>query len=124
MELIDLLTKGLGVNETQAQGGAGLLLKLAKDNLGAGDFSKVTAAVPEVDSLVKAAPSSDGGMLGGLGKMFGGGSGLGDLASLGVGFSKLGLDTGMVGKYIPIILQFVQNKGGEGVKGILEQVLK
>ena len=45
MELIDQLTKSLGVSENQAQGGAGLLFKLAKDKLGAGDFSKISAAV-------------------------------------------------------------------------------
>jgi hypothetical protein len=72
MELIDQLTKSLGVNETQAQGGAGLLFNLAKSKLGAGDFSKVSAAVPGMDSLLSAAPAGGGGMLGGLTKIFGG----------------------------------------------------
>jgi hypothetical protein len=53
--------------------------------------------------------------------MFGGGSGLAGLAG---GFSKLGLDSGMIGKFLPIILSFVQSKGGGGVKTILEKVLK
>ena len=121
MELIDQLTKSLGVNETQAKGGAGLIFKLAKDKLPAGDFSKVSAAVPGVDDLLKAAPAEGGGLLGGLGKMFGGAGGLGSLAG---GFSKLGLDAGMVSKFIPIILSFVQSKGGDGVKSLLEKVLK
>ena len=47
-------------------------------------------------------------------------SGLGSLASLAGGFSKLGLDAGMISKVIPIILNFVQSKGGPGVKAILE----
>lgn len=121
MELIDLLTKNLGVNENQAQGGAGLLFKLAKDKLGAGDFSKVSAAVPGMDSLLSAAPAGGGGILGGVGKMFGGGGGL---ASLAGGFKNLGLDSSMVGKFVPIILQFVQGKGGDGVKSLLEKVIK
>jgi hypothetical protein len=121
MELIDLLTKNLGVTETQAQGGAGLLLKQAKDKLGGGDFSKVSAAVPGIDSLISAAPTGGGGMLGGLGKMLGRGAGL---ASLVGGFSKLGLDGSMIGKFVPIILSFVQSKGGEGVKALLEKALK
>jgi hypothetical protein len=120
VELVDVLTKNLGVSETQAQGGAGLLFKLAKDKLGKGDFSKVSSAVPGIDGLISAAPGS-GGILGGVGKMFGGGGGL---ASLAGGFSKLGLDSGMIGKFIPIILSFVQSKGGEGVKGLLEKVFK
>ncbi len=121
MELTDLLTKQLGVKEAQAQGGAGLLFKLAKDKLGAGDFSKVSSAVPGMDGLLAAAPSGGGGMLGGLGKMFGGGGGLAGVAG---GFSKLGLDSGMVAKFVPIILQFVQSKGGDGAKGLLEKALK
>jgi hypothetical protein len=119
MELVDLLTKNLGVSEAQAQGGAGLLFKLAKEKLSGGDFGKVSAAVPGIDKLIGAAPSA--GVLGGLGKMFGG---VGGLASLAGGFSKLGLDAGMIGKFVPIILSFVQSKGGDAVKGILEKVLK
>jgi hypothetical protein len=67
-------------------------------------------------------------MLGTLGKMasgLGGTAGqLGTLASLAGGFSKLGMDSGMIGKFIPIILSFVQSKGGEGVKALLEKALK
>jgi len=122
MELIDQLTGNLGVNETQAKGGAGLLFKLAKDKLSGGDFSKVSTAVPGIDGLIGAAPSG-GGALGGLGKVLGGG-GLGSLAGLAGGFSNLGLDAGMIGKFIPIVLSFVQSKGGDQVKGILEKVLK
>ena len=119
MELIDQLTNNLGVSETQAKGGAGLLFKLAKDKLSGGDFSKVSAAVPGIDGLIGAAPS-DGGVLGGLGKMVGGGG----LAGLAGGFSKLGLDAGMIGKFVPIVLSFLQRKGGDQVKGLLEKVLK
>jgi hypothetical protein len=119
MELIDQLTKGLGVNEAQAKGGAGLLFKLAKDKLSGGDFSKVSAAVPGIDGLIGAAPSA--GVLGSLGKLVGGGAGLAGLAG---GFSKLGLDAGMIGKFLPIILSFVQSKGGDQVKAILQKVLK
>jgi hypothetical protein len=68
MELTDLLTKSLGINESQANGGAGLLFNLAKEKLGANDFTKVSSAVPGMDSLLKAAPATGGGVLGGLGK--------------------------------------------------------
>jgi hypothetical protein len=46
MDLISTLTQNLGVSESQATGGAGLLFKLAKDKLPAGDFAKVASAVP------------------------------------------------------------------------------
>ena len=127
MELIEQLTKNLGVSESAAKGGTGLIFKMAQEKLGAGDFSKVAGAVPGINDLMKSAPKS-GGMLGGLGKMasgLGGSAGqLGTLASLAGGFSQLGMDSGMIGKFIPIILSFVQSKGGDVVKSLLEKALK
>jgi hypothetical protein len=127
MELIQDLVKNLGVSEQAAKGGAGLIFKLAQDKLPAGDFSKVAGVVPGMSDLVKAAPAS-GGPLGGLGKLTsaipGGAGKLGNLASLAGGFSKLGMDTGMIGKFVPIILSFVGSKGGTPIHSILEKVLK
>jgi hypothetical protein len=55
----------------------------------------------------------------------GGGAGqLGNLASLAAGFSKLGLDSGMIGKFLPIILSFVGSKDETATRSILEKVLK
>ncbi len=129
MDLISTLTQNLGVSESQATGGAGLLFKLAKDKLPAADFAKVTSAVPSVNGLISAAPAEGGGgMLGGLGKLAGGlggaGGSLGTLAAAAGGFSKLGMNAGMVGKFVPIILEFVKSKGGEGVMAILQKVMK
>jgi hypothetical protein len=121
VELIDQLTKSLGVSEAQAQGGAGMLFKQAKEKLSGDDFSRVSAVVPGIASLIGAAPSAGGGF---LGKLFGGGGKASGIAGLAGGFSKLGLDGSMIGKFIPIILSFVQSKGGDGVKSILEKVLK
>ncbi len=126
MELVNLLTQTLGVNESQAKGGAGLLFGMAKEKLG-GDFGQVEAAVPGMQDLLSAAPGSGGlgGALGGLAQAVGGGAGkLGGLATLAGGFSKLGLDTGMAGKFIPVILSFVQSKGGDSVKNLLAGALK
>lgn len=39
MGLVQLLTENLGVQESQAQGGAGLIFQLAKDKLGEDDGS-------------------------------------------------------------------------------------
>jgi hypothetical protein len=127
MELVENLVKNLGISEDAAKGGAGLLFKLAQEKLGAGDFGKVAGAVPGIGDLIKSAPES-GGLLGGLGKLAGGLGGdagkLGSLASLAGGFTKLGLDSGMVAKFLPIILSFVESKGGPVVSSILEKVFK
>jgi hypothetical protein len=127
MELIDLLTTNLDISEGQATGGAGLLFKLAKEKLGDADFSQIAQHVPGVNDLIESAPESGGvaGAVGGLASALGGGgSGLGSLAALAGGFSKLGLDTGMISKFIPLILSFAESKGGGAVKGLLEQALK
>ena len=127
MEIIELLTNNLGLEEGQAKGGAGLLFNLAKEKLGDESFSQVAQHVPGIDNLLAAAPKSGGigGALGGMASSLGGGAGkLGNLASLAGGFSKLGLDSGMIGKFMPIILSYIQGKGGEGVKDLLQGVLK
>ncbi|MBM3149504.1 MAG: DUF2780 domain-containing protein, partial [Chloroflexi bacterium] len=66
-------------------------MELAKDKLGAGDFGKIAEVIPGTDSLIKAAPSTDAGLMGTLGKMasgmWGGLGQLGTLASLAGGFS-------------------------------------
>jgi hypothetical protein len=127
MELIELLTKNLGVQEGQAKGGAGLLFNLAKEKLGKNDFSQLAQHVPNINELIGTAPKSKGlaAVLGGLSSgISGDASKFGNIASLASGFSNLGLDNGMVGKFIPIILSFVQEKSGSGVKDLLEKVLK
>ena len=125
MELLSLLTKQLGVTDEQAKGGAGLIFDHAKGELGDADFGKVTDAIPGIGSLLSSASGGGGGgMLGGALSSLGGSGGGGGLASLISGFSGLGLDGSMVGKFIPIILSFVQSKGGDTVKNLLAGVLK
>ncbi len=123
MELIEMLASQLGISETQAEGGAGLLLGMARKKLGEGDFGEIATAVPGIEALVESAPSGGiGGMLGGFASKVGG-EDLGGLAGLAGGFKKLGLDAGLISKFVPIVLSFVQSKGGDVAKGILERVL-
>jgi hypothetical protein len=97
---------------------------MAKDKLGADEFSEVENAIPETDDVIRSAPESGGiaGALGGIASSLGAEK-LGNIASLSGGFSKLGLDSGMIGKFAPIILSFVQSKGGDTAKSILEKVI-
>jgi hypothetical protein len=132
MELVDLLVKGLGVNEEQAAGGAGSVFSMVKDQLGGGDFSKLATAIPEIGSLINSAPKSGGGgggfmgMVGSLASVAGGDSALGKLgqmAQLAGLFEKLGLNADMVSKFLPIILSFVQQKGGSGLMEMVQGAL-
>lgn len=122
-DLISTLTSQLGITGDQASGGAALLLKVARDRLSSGDFDQVATAVPGLSGLLQSAPAAGGGgIMGMLGKAVGGQAG--DLTQLAGGFSKLGLDPGMIQKFIPVIMGYVQQQGGAGIAGILQQALK
>jgi hypothetical protein len=124
MNLVQMLIDQLGVDEGQAKGGAGVLLNIAKKQLSGEEFGQVANAVPGIEDMLGAAPKTGGGLGGMLGGLLGGKAGdLGQLAEAAGGFKKLGLDAGMIGKFAPIILSFVEQQGGEGVMGILRKVL-
>jgi hypothetical protein len=126
-ELIGQLSKQLSVTPAQATGGAGTLFNLAKSRLSAGDFSKISGVVPGMSGLLKAAPhtSSSIGGLPGLSNLSGAlPGGAGGLASAASSFQKLGLSPEMVGKFVPVLTQFVQAKGGSGVASLLSGALK
>ena len=126
MELIQILTSNLGVEENQATGGAGLLFQLAKEKLGDEAFSQVAEHIPGIGNMIEAALASGGlaSAIGGLASMMGAPQELGTLAGAIGGFSQLGLNADMVSQFIPIILSFVQERGGEQVSGLLAQVLE
>ncbi len=121
--LTDLLTTELDVSEEQAKGGAGAIFNFAKSKLSGEDFSQIAAAVPGMDKLLGAAPKADalGGMLGNA--LGGDGGSLAAAAALAGPFSKLGLDEGMVAKFLPIVFSYVRKKGGEKAFGMLNKIL-
>jgi Protein of unknown function VcgC/VcgE (DUF2780) len=125
--LVGQLTKQLSITPAQATGGAGTLFGLAKSRLSAPDFGKISAVVPGMNGLLKAAPSAKplgGGLSGISGLSSSLPSGAGGLASTASSFQKLGLSPDMVGKFVPILTQFVQTKGGAGVASLLSKGLK
>ncbi len=128
MELIQQLTQALEVDEGQAKGGAGLIFKMAKEQLGDSDFAQVASVIPGLGDLIGEAPTAGKGIagaVGGLAGMMGGSGGqLANMAALAGGFSQLGLNPAMATKFIPIILSFTQSKGGDQVKDILAGILK
>lgn len=122
-ELANQLTKQLSVTPEQATGGAGALFALAKSRMSFTDFSKVATVVPGMNGLLRAAPKADatsglGGVTGALP------GGLGGLASAAGSFQKLGMSPDMVGKFVPVLTNFVQSKGGSSVASLLSGALK
>ena len=125
-ELIDSLTQGLGITSAQAEGGAAVLLKAAKDKLGAAEFDSHLGSVPGLSDLLKKAPSAGGGglggMLGGLAGALGGNAAL--ISSILGGFGKLGLKAEDAKKFVPIIMGFLKTKVGPDVVSKLEKTLR
>ena len=128
MSIVDEIMKQVGVSKEQAEGGLGLIFKLAKDKLGA-DFSQVSNVVPEANGLIGKAPADEQDAGGGLMGLLGGMAsklGLGDLeklAELAAQFKKLGLDMEAVQKFVKVVMTFVESKGGTVVKDLLNKVL-
>ena len=126
--LLNTLGSELKITPEQAIGGAGAMLGLAKNRLSEPQFSELSKSVPGLDQI--AGNSAIGG-LNGLGGLLGGGSDknalldglLGnfkDTNDLNNAFSALGMDSGMIGQFAPIILQYL---GQQGVAGSLLQNL-
>jgi hypothetical protein len=124
-ELIDMLVKQLGVSGSQAEGGAAVLFKAAKDKLGAGEFDQLLGGLPGIGDLLKKAPASSGGLgglLGGLAGAVGGNAQL--ISTIMGGFGKLGLTVNDARRFAPVIMEFLRNKVGPDVAAKLEQTLR
>jgi len=121
-DLVSMLVGNLGVTEKQAKGGSGALFQNAKDKLSPDDFQKVSATVPEMDDYLASAPAAkeSGGALGKLSSLGEGAGKVGSMAGLTNSFSQLGMDSGMLSKFIPVVLQYVQSKGGDSTAGLLK----
>jgi hypothetical protein len=115
-ELVTLLVNQTGVSKQQAAGGAGSIFSLAKQRLSPADFSKVANAVPEMNSLLAAVP---GGVSPGSGIM----GDLSGMAGVVSNFQALGLGQDMVSRFIPVILNYVQQQGGTSVMNLLQGAL-
>jgi hypothetical protein len=128
-ELVGALAKELGSTPEQATGAAGALFDTARQKMPASDWAKVSAAVPGMDSLLKAAPGAAavgttgaaGAAAGAAGAAAGAAGGLGGAAAA---FSKLGLKPDMVAKAIPVLTQYVSKTGGAEVGSLLAGALK
>lgn len=121
--LVGSLTSELGVTTKQATGGAGAIFGLVKSKLNPAEFSKVAAAVPGMDGFLKAAPASGGASgLGSLASSVGGGAG--SLSSLAGSFQSLGLSPSMVGKFVPVMQNYIGAKGGSSTASLFAGALK
>lgn len=122
---------GLNLDAKQAEGGVGTLLNFAKQKLSGGEFEQVRSTLGglEADGAMALAegkrPDGGGGLFGAVSSLVGGMGGLGgvgEVASVLSGFKAFNLDADTLGKFVPIVVRFLSNKGGEGVGGLLARL--
>ena len=67
-----------------------------------------------------------GGLGGALGGAFGGAGGLGDItkmAALVKGFEAFKMDSSTLTKFLPIVIGFLKQKGGDGLAGLVSKLI-
>ncbi len=119
LALISILTGQLGINQQQAMGGAGSIFQIAQQRLQPGDFSRLSAAVPGMEQYLAAAPqqataNASTGLWGAAG----------NLMSLAGSFQSLGMNADMVGRFVPVMLQYVEQQGGVATMSLLQNSLR
>jgi hypothetical protein len=118
-DLLSTLSE-LDITPQQAIGGAGAMLGLAKNQLSSTDYSELAKSVPGIDMLSGGGElGALAGLLGSSGKAAGLDNALGnvkDTNDLNNAFSALGMDSGMIGLFTPVLLQYL---GQQGVGGTL-----
>ena len=110
--LIDMATSQLGISETQALGGAGALLIVARNVLG-DEFESISKLIPGISSyhnIAKAVGNASESI-----------SSLNEVRPV---FENLGLDAGMVDRFVPVLTNYVSAAGGNSAGELLAGALK
>ncbi|MGS0825634.1 DUF2780 domain-containing protein [Shewanella sp. 0m-8] len=120
-DLVGSVMSQLGLSQTQAKGGLGSLLSLAKSSLGSNDFSSIADSIPGIDGLLSAAPelNSDSGMSGLLSKAGGLGESLQGGAMVYDAFEKLGISKELAAPMVDIVKGYLDTNGSAGTADLL-----
>jgi hypothetical protein len=136
-DFINMATKQLGISEGAAKQGTGALLGMVQQQLGNGEFSKLTSMLPGAQQMMSggaAGGGSGGGIAGALGGLMGGGKssggglgalasaasglrgkdagGLGQIAGLVSQLGNAGIGTDKAGGFVKLFMDYVSGKGG------------
>lgn len=119
--LVDILVHRLGVSPQQALGGAGAIFQVAQGKMNPQAFTTLSKAIPGMDTMLGAAPATSGA---GLSSMMGNSnSTLGSVAALAASFQQLNLSPDMVGKFIPVVTNYVSKTSGQETANLLQTAL-
>lgn len=125
-ELMTRLTD-LNVSSEQAVGGTSALLNLAKNQLPSTDYSQLLSSVPALSNLAGNDLGNQVGAVSGLlgksnplAKQPAQAASIQSMTDVAAQFSNLGMDSGMVSQFAPVLLQFIGNQGvGQPLLGTL-----
>ncbi|HEA53574.1 hypothetical protein LCGC14_1267940 [marine sediment metagenome] len=110
-QLVGQLEGQLGITKTQAVGGTGALLQLAKNQLGTDTMGAVASKASGLSGLL-------GGNSGLSESLLSNVSSMGGVQSA---FSALGMDSSMIQQFVPIIMGFLGDQGvGSSLLGQLQ----
>jgi Protein of unknown function VcgC/VcgE (DUF2780) len=116
-DLVNMLTKEMGITEKQAEGGAGSLFKMSKENMSKEDFSKLSEVVPDMSGLLSAVPSLGGkkSLMGSLASQLTG------MPAVVAAFEKLGLKEKDVKMMTPLVVNYIEKKGGKTLANLFSK---
>lgn len=139
--LTDLLMSKVGVTQPQAAGGAGSIFQLAKAQMTPDKFQTLATAVPDISQLLAGAPAITApttaapanaaapatetvqSMLTGKAVKMLEASKLGgtlkSAQTLAPAFQALGMKSGMVAKFLPVVVEYVKSSGGKSAAKLL-----
>jgi hypothetical protein len=121
--LVDILEHRLGVSQQQALSGAGAIFQLAQNKMAPDAFAAMARSIPGMDRMLSAAPPMSS-LSSGLSSLMGDkDNALGSVAALAASFQQLDLAPDMVGRFIPIITNYVQQASGEAAANLLQTAL-
>jgi len=119
LSLVENLMSGANVNKEQAMGGAGALFNMAQEEMDNKDFKSLTDAVPEMNSLLDAVPGA------GKSSMLGtAATALTGMPKVQATFDKLGISQDKVALFTPILVNYVEKKGGKALGSKLAGIFK
>lgn len=120
-DLVKQIMEKADVTEEQAEGGAGALFGMAKEELSADDFGKISDVVPNMGGLLDAVPSVGNKQTSVLGKAA---KGLTGMPKVQAAFDKLGISQDKVALFTPVVVNYVEKKGGKVLGDMLGKVFK
>lgn len=124
-DLVSMTMTQLGIDKSQAQGGLGSLLSMAKSSLGDNSFSPIADSIPNIDTLLQATPQLDtASPLSALSNQMGN---LSPSAKGGLmvynAFEQLGLSKGLVDPMMDILEDYLNTDGTKGTSDLLMKAL-